>query len=141
MQHRTSQYHTWKLESCCLSLAKVVQDLQAKDEEISSLKVQVTELEAEKSAAENQLNNAGQKSSIEVAQLQQRLTAQEAKVVDVSKELSILNKQYDEQCQANDELQSHMVELRGSLAETQRHLSNRYFSNGHYHSKQSTFEC
>ncbi len=105
-------------------LAKAKEDNAKKIEEIDSVKVELNSLQ--RSTNENLTVEQERIGELQVKTetLQNKLSGSESKVQDLTSEMETLQRHYDEQCQANDELKGQLCESQNNLKDLQRQKTN-----------------
>lgn len=96
-----------------------------KSEEISVLKFSWEEAEAERLRLASDCKNLDHRLEVETEQLQQNCARSEGKVSDLTREMAALQTHYDDQCRANDELKTQLLEGKSGLEESDRHNQNK----------------
>ena len=104
-------------------------ELSEKLTTVEALKAQVAGMESIGRELRLAQTSSAQESQTELSRLQQKLSAQDGKVVDLTEELATLQRHYDEQCQSNDDLKTLNGELKNSLEEMKRHTETKWVEN------------
>ena len=104
---------------------QVRKDAGEKAAELKEVREKLSAIESQTRTDLASENAKSQQLLLQTETLQSRLSGQEGKISDLTEELSTLQRHYDEQCQANDELKSQLLEQEKSLEEALRHKSNK----------------